>query len=306
MVATRLMASLPKGHAPAAVDIAWCDHGLRDVAEDERIVQEVARAIGARLHVMRASGSEIANRASQSRRGLQAAARTWRYEAVAECARENGYDLVLTGHTASDQVETVLHGMLSSGGASSQAGMRIARELHGMQLVRPLLNLTRRDITRIASELDVAWSEDPSNAAISYRRNLLRQQVLPVLETAYPGAAVAIERTRRMSDHHATVEDALSRAWCEAHCVRDSNGALGINVQQLIQLPAPARLAVIASWLRQSGAGRSVTERVIHAIDTLATGLNPHGEVAVGRACVRRARYHLTFIAPISPPEDSA
>lgn len=306
VAAAHLMASLPAGHTPRTVDLVWCDHGLRDTRIDEQVARNTAHAIDAHLHLLRAHEGQIASHAQERQSGLQAAAREWRYGKVARLACIHDYDLVVTGHTASDQIETALHGMLTSGGTAACAGMRAVRDVHGVRLLRPLLALTRTRIEDVVAELGVQWVDDPSNSSRTYRRNMLRHDVLPLLEEAYPGASLAIERSCHLSASHAATETGLARACRDAFATGECDGTPTLDVARLAELPSSARCAVIAVWLRDAGAGRSLSTRIITAIDQLVTGANPHGEVAVGRACVRRERYHLSFTTSISPPEDPA
>jgi tRNA(Ile)-lysidine synthetase-like protein len=74
----------------------------------------------------------------------EAAARDWRYEKLTEIAQEQGYSAIVTGHTASDRAETLLYNLIRGSGADGLQALAWQRELHaGLQLVRPLLEITR-------------------------------------------------------------------------------------------------------------------------------------------------------------------
>lgn len=117
----------------------------------------------------------------------EAALRQLRYTATA------GRGLRATGHTASDQVETVLYRLVSSGNAR---GIRLRRE---DGVVRPLLEIAREDAAAYCREHDLPVREDTTNTATS--RGLIRSEILPLLRRLHPGAdanllALAGERPR--------------------------------------------------------------------------------------------------------------
>lgn len=124
--------------------------------------------------------------------GPEAAARTARYQALADAAAETGAKAVLLGHTLDDQAETVLLGLARGSGARSLAGMPPCRGV----LRRPLLGV-RRAVTRDAcAALGLDPWQDPHNADRRYARVRVRLDALPALEAALgPGVAEALART---------------------------------------------------------------------------------------------------------------
>jgi len=117
----------------------------------------------------------------------EAALRELRYAVTA------GRGLRATGHTASDQVETVLYRLVSSGNAK---GIRLRR---ADDVVRPLLEVTRQETAAYCREHDLPVREDASNATTA--RGLIRHEILPLLRRLHPGTdanllALAAERPR--------------------------------------------------------------------------------------------------------------
>jgi tRNA(Ile)-lysidine synthase len=158
------------GYRVAAVHV---NHGLRggESDEDARFCAEV---IGA--EVIDAPVAET-----------EAALRALRYELTA------GRGLRATAHTASDQVETVLYRLVSSGTAK---GVKVRRE---DGVVRPLLPVWREETEAYCREHGLAFRHDSSNAGT--KRGLIRDQILPLLRELHPGAdrnllALASERPR--------------------------------------------------------------------------------------------------------------
>jgi tRNA(Ile)-lysidine synthetase-like protein len=158
------------GYRVSAVHVA---HGLRG-AESEEDARHCREHLGAEVVVAPPAETE-------------AALRELRYELTA------GRGLRATGHTGSDQVETVLYRLVSSG---STKGIKVRRE---DGVVRPLLALWREQTEAYCRELGLAFRADSSNAAT--KRGLIRKEVLPLLRRLHPGAdrnllALAEQRPR--------------------------------------------------------------------------------------------------------------
>ena len=175
------------GYGVAAVHV---DHGLRGMesAADAEFCRDVL-------------GAEVVSRHAESLGASETALRAIRYEATA------AEGLRATGHTASDQVETVLYRLVSSGTAK---GIKPKRE---DGVVRPLLDVWREDTVRYCEEHGVAYRLDASNAET--KRGLIRDEILPLLRRLHPGAdrnllALAGERPRLPRELERTLVALLS------------------------------------------------------------------------------------------------
>jgi tRNA(Ile)-lysidine synthase len=140
------------------VTLCYVDHQLRpDSAADGGVVSALARAGGAdaaivTVEVPRTGGS------------LEAAARTVRYQAL---EREAAGRTILVGHTARDQIETVLMRMLRGTGVAGLAGIPARRG----RIVRPLLRLGRDEVEAYCARHQIAAADDPSNRDLRHFRN---------------------------------------------------------------------------------------------------------------------------------------
>jgi tRNA(Ile)-lysidine synthase len=163
------------GYAVSAVHV---NHGLRG-AESDADARFCSEALGA--EVIEAVGARLASPATE------AALRDMRYRLT------EAWGLRATGHTASDQVETVLYRLVSSG---TTKAIKIERE---DGVVRPLLEIWREDTVRYCEEHGLQYRIDSSNA--STKRGLIREEIIPLLRRLHPGAeqnllALAGERPR--------------------------------------------------------------------------------------------------------------
>jgi tRNA(Ile)-lysidine synthase len=116
----------------------------------------------------------------------EAAARAWRYQALAEIAQAQGYHAIATGHTASDRAETLLYNLMRGSGADGLQALTWQRELSpGLQLVRPLLDITRAETALFCQTAQLQVWQDSTNQDLHYARNRIRQALLPYLKTHF-------------------------------------------------------------------------------------------------------------------------
>lgn len=135
--------------------------------------------------------------------GIEGAARSVRYAALGAMCREHQIPLLLTAHHEDDQAETVLLQLLRGSGVAGLSGMDTANhapDLLGdatLLMARPMLTLGRAMLQAIAGVRQIAHVEDASNQDPRHARNALRAQVMPVLETYFPGFAGRFARSAR-------------------------------------------------------------------------------------------------------------
>ncbi len=256
------------------------NYGLRPEAEEEeRHCRELCERLGVELEVVRAERPAGAG-------NLQAWARELRYGAADELARELEA-LVATGHTATDQVETILYRLAASPGRRALLGMS-PRE---GRLVRPLLELTREQTAAYCRARGLSWREDASNDDEQYARARVRNRLLPALDAVHPAARENVLRTARLLREEAEVLDALVDAELERDCAvpggglhgrggepsvgrRRAGGEPSVAIERLRELPpALARLVVVR--LAEQTAGTYVPQagaRVQEILDLAERG----------------------------------
>ena len=165
--------------------LAHVNHGVRASAwQDEAVVLRVAAALGLPLKVM---GLQLSRRD-------EAAMREARYETLEQLAREAGATVVATGHTASDQTETVLLALFRGAGAEGLSGMPARRRFgKDLELARPLLRLERDELRSYVQHAGLPYAIDPTNADRTLRRNAVRV-ALEALRPLFPGLDAAVAR----------------------------------------------------------------------------------------------------------------
>ena len=181
----------------SSVSALHVNYGLRDAAEeDERHCRALCERLGVELAVRNLQRPQKGN--------LQAWAREERYGAAARIARERGAEIA-AGHTASDQVETILYRLASSPSRRALLGMR-RRE---GSLVRPLLSYTREETAAYCTERGLRWREDESNDAEAFARSRTRHRLVPALRAIHPAAEANVLALAERLGEEAAVLDAL-------------------------------------------------------------------------------------------------
>jgi tRNA(Ile)-lysidine synthase len=223
------------------------NHGLRLTADaDERFCADLCRALGVELHIERVQIPAAGN--------VESLARKARYEAAERVRSAAGLQLIATGHTASDQVETILYRLVSSPGRRALLGMEPRRG----RLARPLLSVSREDTHAYCEEAGLRWREDESNVDRRLARNLLRLEALPLLRQVNAGAdrnvlATAAELRDESEVLDRAVEDALQRT--------GAGGAPpAVDAARLAAEP-PAVRRLVLRRLAETAAGTTVALR---------------------------------------------
>lgn len=259
----------------AAVTALHVNYGLRPEADgDERHCADLVRRLGAHLVVRRAGPAPATG-------NLHAWARDIRLGAAAEQV-DGGDGLVATGHTRSDQAETILYRLAASPGRRALLGMAP----RDGRLVRPLLGVTREQTAEHCRARGLTWREDALNDDPRFARARVRGGLLPALHAVHPAAEANVVRTAELLREEAAVlDDVVDTALA---------GRDDISVEHLAALPdALARLVV--RRLAERAAGRLCPRAGTRLPDLLALG---DGALDVGdgaRAVVRGGR--LSFAA---------
>jgi tRNA(Ile)-lysidine synthase len=186
------------GYPALEVAVAHLNHLIRgeQAAADAQFVADFCREAGITCHLAEYDVPAYAERAGLS---LEDAARRVRYAFLNKLTVEYGYNLVLTGHTADDQAETVMMRLLRGTGLHGLAGIAPLTKLpltdpHLTQFLtmpptamlgRPFLKVWRREIEAYCAEHHLTPRHDETNDQTLYRRNQIRLDLLPYIENNY-------------------------------------------------------------------------------------------------------------------------
>lgn len=203
VVLLHTLCALRKEH-PFEMQAVHVHHGLSSQADDwAEFCARLCETHGVELSIHRVQIADA------DPAGIEAAARRARLQVFSALDA----DFVLTAHQQDDQAETLLLQLLRGAGPNGLAAMAELQRQPGWRAahLRPLLGVPRAAIEEHAMTHTLAWVEDDSNQDVRFRRNALRQQVMPLLQTHFPGATTTLARAASLQAEAAGLLDDLAR-----------------------------------------------------------------------------------------------
>ncbi|RJP51536.1 MAG: tRNA lysidine(34) synthetase TilS [Anaerolineaceae bacterium] len=238
---------------------AYFDHQLRpDSGLDGRMVEKTATRLMLPCVI---DGADVRGYAEERKISIEEAARNLRYRFMFDLARRQRAQAVAVGHTADDQVETILMHFLRGSGLAGLKGMSYRSIIKtfdpDIPIVRPLLDLWREETVIFCAVNGLRPHYDSSNDSLNFQRNRIRHLLIPSLETYNPKFREAILRmSQSLKGDHAFVMETLENAWRET--------VIGLD-EEIVTFDAE-RLSDLSLGLQRN--------LVKHAMQTLRPGVD--------------------------------
>lgn len=219
------------------IAVAYVDHQLRKSSRrDAKAVRKLSTLLGIPFFQARV-------RVTSKGIGLEAAARSVRYAALHEIAMREGFDVVATGHTSTDQAETVLLRLLRGAGLRGLSGMAPSRRLasqesegNEIRLCRPMLSLSGAQARSYVASVGLAPVTDETNGNREILRNALRMEVWPALTRLAPSVESHLVELASQCREDEGAIDALARA-AETSMIRVVAGKITLKATTVAALP---------------------------------------------------------------------
>ena len=228
-----------KAELGVELHVAHLDHQLRDAesAADAVYVAGLAGSLGMPVTVEQ---RDVRAYRDKHRVSLEEAAREVRYLFLSEVAGCIGAGSVATGHTRDDQVETILMHLVRGTGTRGLVGLRPCNRWrlgdNQIAVVRPLLEVGRRETTEYCRQHCLEPRADTSNLSLSPLRNRIRKQLVPLLESYNPQVADALLRLSAVAaDEIAFLDEEVARLW--PGVVQQREGAIILDRKGFRPLP---------------------------------------------------------------------
>lgn len=211
--------------------IAHCNYGLRgaESVDDEALIHTLANDYGADCFVKNIDTILL----KKSRQSIQMLARELRYSWFKELCVEYGFTKLATAHHLNDCIETSLLNLCR--GTGIRGLHSLCNDMsHKTNIIRPLLFATKNEIYEYAKANELTWREDSSNAKNNYKRNLIRNTVVPVLKTLNPN----LERTMASSLERIEQVDALWLEYLEnlrEEIVTEKGDLIYLNLDKILK-----------------------------------------------------------------------
>ncbi len=207
--------------------VAHCNFQLRgkDSENDQLFVENLCRENNVVFHTKTFDTKAYAKKNKIS---IEMAARTLRYEWFESLRQELNFDYIATAHHLNDSIETVLLNLTKGTGISGLKGISAKKE----HIIRPMLFASRQDIDTYVAEKNLSWREDSSNASNDYQRNLIRNQVVPLLKKINPNLDETFARNlERFQSLEADFRKNLSHF--RTTVMREENGVFYLKIANI-------------------------------------------------------------------------
>jgi len=287
--------------------VAHLDHGLRgtDSEADAAYVADIAASLGIPSSIEK---RDIPAYQTENRISLEEAAREVRYAFLAEVAHSVGADIVAVGHTANDHIETVLLHIVRGTGTKGLIGLKPLTTWpysgNNLTLIRPLLEINRKEIHEYCRLHQLSPREDASNLSFTLLRNRIRHELIPLLQRYNPQVSEAILRLSSIAaDDISLLDKASDKIWNKI--IIELENSIIISKKEFLELPGSLKRHILRLSIEKLvGNLKDIeTRHIEEIIDTLnkpaGKMLNlPYGLVFV----IEYDRYILsTDIATLSP-----
>lgn len=174
---------------PIKIKAIHINHMIRsdEAYRDELFCEEMCLRLGIDFSSRRIDVPLLSH---ENKTGLEETARNERYRIFSSVAKTEGFDKIAVAHNAQDNAETVIFNIARGSSASGAAGIAPVRK----NIIRPLIKLTKGEITDFCGRHNIEYVIDSTNSDINYTRNFIRHEIFPKLKMLNPQAEQAFLR----------------------------------------------------------------------------------------------------------------
>jgi len=202
-------------------------------------------------------------------KGGENALRDFRYAAFEKHAGIVGARIVAVAHNLNDQIETMLFRAFRGTAAAGLRGIPCVRWQNEVLICRPLIDVSRLQITTFLKDLDIDWREDSSNAQLNYSRNFIRAEIIPRIESEFVDFGSRMENLRQLI---ADDEEMLKTVCLSRISQVEGKNANSWQLAKLTPLSVALKRRMFAQALRSRGV--EVSFERVEKLLALAQGHN--------------------------------
>ncbi len=279
------------------------NHQLRGAAadEDEEFVRELAERLDIPVYTER---QDIRGIRTERGGSLEEIARTVRYEFYLRAAKYFSANKIALAHHRDDQCETILFNMLRGSSVHGLRGIPVRRQLNDVEIIRPLLEVSKTEIEEYLRSKEIVWRVDHTNLEPCASRNVIRLKVLPAMEEVNPSFREHLLLLGRQAGQIETLLGEQAKRVLAA--ARKEGDEIHIESWRLKTLPELVACEVVREMLIETGAkmGR-ITARHLHDVVRLETKMElpdgwsarmEHGCLVVGPKLTKEKNDDVTVL----------
>lgn len=288
-----LAAVLAYLHHKGRISAVYChlNHQLRggDAEADEQFVRVFSLHENIACEVKK---TDVRRIAAEKGMNIEAAGRVCRYEWFVETARNSGARLVMLAHHADDQAETVIWRMIRGAGSEGLGGMRQVREEQGIFFGRPFLQRRKAELLAFCAEAGIGFRTDESNKDLTFTRNAIRHELMPLMETFNPNLVQQIIQTSAVLADEEEWMRGQAAEWVKGNVLLSTNNQFAKwSCTALIRMPIALQRRVIKLILSHLSLKKeAVSFRLIELLrKVMQPDEAPHQQVSVSAdyRCIR-------------------
>ncbi|NLM01538.1 MAG: tRNA lysidine(34) synthetase TilS [Treponema sp.] len=238
--------------------VVTVNHNIRSTEEtlkDFQIIKEFCDSLNIPYIKKEIPVGMIKKTALERNRGEEESARFLRYKCFEQAAKECNADIVLTAHTFSDQVETLLQRFLQGSDSESFTGIKKQRDI----FFRPLLNVDRQKIEEYAKIFLIPFHEDLTNQNNNYLRNKIRNKLIPFLNENFFGWEKAVVTgAKKIAQDGNLLKNLSKKIIWQKKIDKDNQVFLFCNKEEFIKYPLNIKVRALKNALRKL----NCTERI--------------------------------------------
>ncbi len=259
----------------AKIYAAHVNHCIRgeEADRDECFCEKLAKKLGVEFFSLKIDIPQIAKTSSES---METAARRKRYEYFDDLMRKNNIKILATAHNADDNLETIIFNIARGTGLSGISGIPSVRQCANGIVVRPILNMEKRDIISYCKSNGLSYVTDSTNTDTDYTRNKIRAEIIPIMKQINSGA---VKNASRMSE--LLKEDSLCLDDLARNFLNGLEDNCAIDVEKISKYPTAIINRAIILLYSRIEKEKNLELIHINALRELAQNAIPHSAVSL-------------------------
>ena len=259
----------------ARIYAAHINHGIRgeEADRDEAFCKSFAQKLGVEFFSIKVNVPQIAKDSNES---VETAARRIRYEYFDRLMSENNINILATAHNADDNLETILFNIARGTSLGGICGIPDCRPCANGVVIRPILNMEKKEIIAYCEENSLAYVTDSTNSDTEYTRNKIRAEIIPVMKQINSGA---VKNAARMSE--SLRADSLCLESMAGWFIEELRDDYSIETEKICGSPASIVNRALIRLYDEFSSGKSLEQTHINALRSLALAGVPHSSVSL-------------------------
>lgn len=282
-----------KGRYGITLSAAHLDHGIRPGSSaDREFCKDLCRKLQIKFYSKKTNIPAIS---SKQKLSSEEAGRKTRYDYFEALSEKYGFTLIATGHTSDDNAETVIFNIARGSGLAGLAGIPPKRG----KIIRPLIEMTKKDIVNWLKKNKIAFKIDPSNRSLKYARNRIRHTIIPQLEELNSGAVGNILKLSRNISEDIELIDSLTVSAYEDSLVRAGKSKIVLDLAKLNDYDIKLRKNVVTRAFRGLSEGYyKLSFDAISRAEMIISGRSGAGSHLGDGIWIEKSKYHVSVFRP--------